>query len=609
MKIGNWWGRPGQKYDEIKALTENLQARGEARKQRDLQYCKMYSNRNIAGTSSYNYYKVDPRREYEDDRMRLNVVAAVIDALNSKLAVEQPRVVTLTNGAEFPVRAKARYLQKFIDGILEASGATEQALLAFRDAEIVGTGVLRVFDEWGNIKCERVPKSEILIDDEEAFYGHPTQLHQIKVVSRDRLLEMFPKKRKAIEQATRIEAEFASDYDVSDLVEVRESWHLPSSPEASDGRHVISIDTADLVDEPYKKSCFPFVFIHWKAPVYGFWGTGIVEELRPLQIEINRLLMGAQKAMIAASNPMVFIPAGSSISKMHISEKIGAIIPYVGQPPIIRTHQTVHPEVFQQIENLYRKCFEIIGISQTSATGKKQPGVNAAVAMRELQHIESERFSTVLRQYHGAFVELAEKMIDLARDLYAEQEADTRVYVKSRGFLNQVNWGDIDLREDQFVLDLDTANKLPLTRAGRISTITEWQQAGIISADEWRELMAMPDINEEQELRNAPREYIREVVYNILFKGEYMPPESTDDLSFAMQYALQQYGRAKLEDFPDDRIDLLQQYISAVENIIKSAQVQAQAEQQAQQAPRPQSPAGPVPLEAQMAQQEAGIPL
>jgi hypothetical protein len=602
VRVSNWWSKKDGKYDDIKALVENLVARQKPQHEREKQFARMYSNRNIMGMDSFNYYKIDPRREADEDKIRLNAVAAVIDTLTSKLAVEQPRVIALTTGADFDVRSKAKKLQQFIDGILESSGAYVETLKAFRDAEIVGTGVLSVYDEWGNIKCERIPKHEILIDEEEAFYGCMSQLHQVKVISRDKLVEMFPAKKRQIDQATKITSEGINVTEISDLIEVRMSWHLPSSPDAKDGRHVISIDTCDLVDEPYKSREFPFVFIHWKEPVYGFWGTGVVEELKSLQIEINRLLMSAQKAMRAASNPMIFIPAGSSISKLHMSNEIGAIVPFVGQPPIVRVHQTVHPEILQQIENLYRKCFEIIGVSMMSAAGQKPAGVNAAVAMRELQNIESERFSVTLRGYSMAFVELAKKMIGVAKALYSENEADTRVFIKAKGFLNRIDWSVVDLEEDQFQLDLDTANKLPLTRAGRISTITEWYQAGIIDGDKWRSLMNMPDVDEENELKDAPKEFIREVVHNILFEGSIMPPEEHDHLEFALEYSIMQYQRAKLEKFPDDRIDLLSQYISMIEFKIKQAQEQMKA-QAAAQAPPPGPPQGQMPMP-----QEAAAP-
>jgi len=607
MRVYDWWAKKGEKYDDIKALVEDLRARRKPQYEREKQYARMYSNRNIMGMESFNYFKIDPRREADEDRIRLNVVSAVIDTLTSKLAVEQPRVVALINGADFDIRSKARKLQKFVDGILESSGAQEEALKAFRDAQIVGTGVLRVYDEWGNIKCERVPKHEILVDEEEAFYGKVTQAHQFKVISRSKLIEMFPNKKRQIKQASRVDSEGAvNDTDISDLVEITESWHLPSGPGAKDGRHVISIDTCDLVDEQYFHSCFPLVFVHWKEPIFGFWGTGIAEEIKPLQIEINRLLIHAQKSMKAASNPMVFIPAGSAISKMHLSNEIGVIVPFTGQPPIIRTHQTVNPEIFQQIENLYRKCFEIVGVSMMSAAGKKPEGVNAAVAMRELQNIESERFSVTLRGYSMAFVHLAEKMIKLAKDLFVHEEADTKVFIKSKGFLNTIDWATVDMEEDQFVLDLDTANRLPLTRAGRISAITEWYQAGVIDADRWRELMNMPDTQEENELRDSAKEYIREVVNDILFDGVIIPPEEHDNLRFALEYSIMQYQRAKLEKYPDDRIDLLSQYISMIEFKIKEAQSQMQAEQAAQQAaaapPQGRPPQGgiPMPAEAQM---------
>lgn len=596
MKInGDWWNKKGQKHSDIFSIVENLQARAKARIESEKRYARLYSNRNILGLEAFNYYRTDPRSPPEEDRIRLNVCSALVDTVTSKLAIEQPRVVALLNSADFDVRSKAKDLQKFIDGVLESSGSYVEMLKAFRDAAIMGTGVVKVLDEWGNIKVERIPKHEINIDEEEAFYGCMSQLHQTKTVSRAKLLELYPNKAKEIKQASRVSSERIPTSEMSDLITIVMSWHLPSSPEAKDGRYVLSVDTGDIIDEPYKSKDFPFVFIKWKEPIFGFWGTGIIEEIQSLQLEINRLLMSAQKAMRAASNPMIFVPAGSSMSKMHISNEIGAIIPFVGSPPVVRVHQTVHPEIFNQIENLYRKCFELIGVSQLSATGRKPEGVNAAVAMRELQDIESERFSTIQRTYNLGFVGIATKAVALARALYAEDEADTKLFIKDKKFLSTINWSSIDLEEDQFSLDLDTANKLPLTRAGRINTITEWYQAELISTDEWRSLINMPDIQEESELRDAPKEYIREVIYRILFFGDLMLPEDHDDLEFAYKYSIMSYQRAKLDKYPDDRIELLSQYISAVEFKLKALEQPAPPEQQALP-PGPAAP--PMPQEA-----------
>jgi len=595
-KIGSWWADKGQKHDAIWALASNLKQRQRPRMEIEKRYARLYANRNMLGLDSFNYYRSDSRIMPDEERIKLNVVRTIIDTIHAKIAVEQPRVTVQTNGADFAVRSKAKKIQKFTDGILELSGSYVEMLKAFRDAEIMGTGVVKIYDDWGNIKLERTLKHEILIDEEECYYGRPTQLHQVKTISRAKLIEMFPKFEAKILQANKVKTEFTIPSDISDLVTVIMSWHLPSGPKSKDGRYICCTDNCDLVDVIYDKNGFPFEFIKWSEPQYGFWGTGIVEELQPLQIEINRLLISAQKGMRAASNPMIFIPAGSSISKMHLSNEVGIIIPFVGSPPIIRVHQTVHPEIFQQIETLYHKCFEITGISQLSASGTKPVGVTAQVAMRELQNIESERFSVIQRIYYNAFVNIAKKMIALARDLYADDKTDTEIIIKDRKFIEKINWKDIDLEEDAFELGLDLSSKLPLTRAGRISTFTEWYQAKLIDTDTWRSNINFPDTTEANELLDAPKEYIRETVYKILYDGDMIPPEDHDDLQFAYKYSIMSYQQAKLNKFPEDRIDLLSRYISSLEFKLKAAE------------PPPPPPMGPQAIPGAPQQPPPGPP-
>ena len=592
----NWWDSTTPEF-AISALVHQLKARRGPRLEIEKRFARLYSNRFFLGMQSWNYFRLAPHAQgLDEDRLRLNAIAAVIDTITSKLAVEQPRVVCLLNGADFQVRAKSKDLQSFIDAVLESSGAYTELLKAFRDAEIFGTGIVRLQEEFGQIKAERIYKHEIVIDEQEAFYGKIGQLFQCRTLARYKLLELYPKKAKLV-AASGFQAPDSGTQklpETADLVSVTEAWYKPADPETP-GRHVVCTDAGILEDEEWNKQDFPFVFLHWKEPIFGFWGDGIVEDLQSLQIEINRLLISVQKAMRAASNPMIFIPAGSAISKMHISDEIGAIIPYVGKEPTIRVHQTVHPEILQQIEYLYRKCFETTGVSQLSASGVKPAGVTAQVAMRELQNIETERFSVVQRSYSKAFVECAKKMIGIVRDLY-ETHQEVVVKLKGKEFLDSIDWAKIDLTEDQFELSLDTANKLPLTRAGRISALTEWLQAGIIQPDEWREAMDMPDLNEEAKLRNAPQEFIREVVNEILYKGNLIPPENHDNLTFAYKYSIMAYQKAKLEHYPDDRVELLSQYISLIEAKMDEAAQQAAPPPAPPILPGPQGPGQAPPM-------------
>jgi hypothetical protein len=44
----------------------------------------------------------------------------------------------------------------------------------------------------------------------------------------------------------------------------------------------------------------------------------------------------------------------------------------------------MHPEVYSHMERLFGKAYEIAGISELSATGKKPPGLESGAALEDL---------------------------------------------------------------------------------------------------------------------------------------------------------------------------------------------------------------------------------
>ena len=96
---------------------------------------------------------------------------------------------------------------------------------------------------------------------------------------------------------------------------IAEAWHLPSSKDATDGRHVIVCSSGVLFDEEYKKDTFPFVFLHYSPRIMGFWGQGLVSSLMGTQVDINKMLMTATKSIYLMATPRVWIEAAQRFRK------------------------------------------------------------------------------------------------------------------------------------------------------------------------------------------------------------------------------------------------------------------------------------------------------
>ncbi len=569
----NWWEHDDPHNWITQYITQSECANPDWRR-RALDYARLYSNSNFLGLDPYSYSRLDIdgriNTHGNGGRIKLNVIGSIIDTLLSNIAGDMPLVNCLPEGADWNTRVKCKRLQKFLNTELTSKKAYPEALLAFLDMCVFGTGVLYPYSEWGELRVDRVIPTEIYVDEVEACYGKPRQIHRVRAISRQVAEELFPEHTDQIRiaQLWRPEGQ-AYRETLSDVITLRESWHLPSSPEAGDGRRVVTIDNATLLDEPYESSVLPFIFIRWKQPLMGFWGTGIPEELAGIQIEINTILMSIQKAFHLLGNPMVFIPAGSAISKAHINNRIGVIIPYNGPtPPQVTTHRTVHPEVTMHLDRLYERAYQITGVTQLRAQGQKPSGIDSAKGIREYDDITSQRFIVVSNQWEQMFVDLAYRWVDIAKRMAAEGEPPKSRTTGSR-WVNTIKWSEVDLDRDRFVINIDTSNRLPQSKAGRTQESLELLRAGAITVEEWRDLQNYEDLESNASLERASRDYLREVASQMLDEGRWIPPEEYDNLVWGRDYFMKTLQEAKLAGAPEERTELIKRWIDEATDMLE----------------------------------------
>lgn len=591
-----WWKVDGDKADTIFATVKAIVNDNSDVLTKQILYARMYSNSEITGLSPHDY-KSKHVGLYEDfGRIKLNVVASVCDTVNAKMSKNKPRVTLLPNGADFAVQHRTKNLEKFIAGVFDQSDLYQEGSKVFMDSLIFGTGVLRIFNDNGNIAAERVMPNSIVVDTVEGFYGSPKSMHQRTEVARDELISMFPEHKATIIEAGPVQFDGHTSYSSveSDTVTVVESWHLGSGD--SSGRHVISVDAGDLLDEEYKDDDFPFVFLRWTKPIAGFFGIGIVSNIVGLQTEINRLLIKIQATFHKLANPTVFVDSASKVVSSHLNNEIGAIVKYIGQPPIVSTPQTVHSEVFSHLWQLYGKAFEISGVSQLSATSRKPEGLDSGTALREYNNIESERFALAGQNYEAMYVDAGKKIIKLAQEIYANDKGYS-IKTKGRTFIETIKWKDVKVDDGDFDITVAPKSGLPETKAGRTQIVTDWAGMNLIEPAEWRELLDLPDLQDTTELARAPHDYIKLSISKMLAEGVYLPPEPMDDLAYAFKYAVMVYQRAKVDLVADESLELLLNYISDVESLQEESkrQMEAEAMEAQQKQQLMQQAAAPVP--------------
>jgi hypothetical protein len=598
-----WWQAPENElnnfiFDAINYIDDKQSYRTTS----DLRHLRLYGNTPIDGLSSKAYARPSASFNRLDSNLSLNIVHSMVSTIVSKIMKNRPRPMFLTSGGNWTMKRKAKMLNKFTQGLFYASDIYKIGEEVVRDSCIFGTGFMKIYEDNKEITVERVLPHEILVDDSESIYGEPRQMFQRKMINREVLISVYPEYAGEIIRSsgdTEESSISSPDAAIFDGVEVIEAWHLPSTRNAGDGRHTICIATAVLLDEEYTKPYFPFVNLKWSSKALGFWGQGMAEQLTGLQIEINKLLKTIQIAMHLVSVPKVFVERGSKVSKSHLNNEIGGIIEYAGTAPIYKTAQAISPEMFSHLDRLYQRAYEIVGVSQLSASSRKPAGLESGRALREFSDIESERFLSFARSYESMFLNAAKIMIDIARDV-SSRGGDFSVTSFDRSNLEKVSWKSVDLAEDQYIMQVFPTSLLPVTPAARLQTVEEMMRTGLLSREDGLALLDFPDLNSVQSLETAAYDEIEMIIESIVENGVYFSPEPFTNLPFALKKMNQAYTRSKLDGVPEDRLSLMRRYISECQNLLSKAmqaeqqqqmammQAQTAAQQQAQQQSAPQ---------------------
>lgn len=581
----DWWNSTSKKElsEKLLSTVSFLKEQSQQRYRQASIFARLYGNLPLMGYVGSTLSKLSTKNQLPSDRPTMSVITSCVDTLVSRLTESKPRPLFLTDSADYKQRSMAKQLNNFIMGEFYNTKAYELGPLAFRDSGVIGSGAIKILeDQDARVALERRLVTEILVDANDAFYGSPRNLYEVKLVDRASFAESFPGYRSMIDRAEQAYPDSSGDgtKTVSDQIIVAEAWRLPSGPKSGDGLHAIACSEGVIEDDEWKKKKFPFAFYHYAPGLVGFFGQGIAERQMGTQMGINQILMTIHKSLMLGAVPRVFIEEGSKVVKAHINNEIGAIIPYRGTPPIIAPPPQVLPlELYQQLERLVQFAYQQEGISELSASSEKPAGLSSGAALREYDDIQSVRFSWHEKRYRDFYVELAYQIIDKAVDIAERDGKYSTIYPNKDGTKEIVLPDFKSLRDEPYVIQAFDTSSLPRDPAGRLQKITEMMQAGLLDPQEGRRLLDYPDIEQVDKLANAAEERILKCLDLIIEEGEYNPPDPLMDLQKAATIAVQYYNLHVMAKLEPERAEMLRNFY-----------VQAQALMQAAMPPLPQAP-------------------
>lgn len=562
---GFWWKQPkeGPEVGQVLISTADaLRSNFETRQMQNLVFARLYGNFDLIGFGISQYDQLTSVSPFSKNTSRLtrNVIASTIDTLTAKICKNKPRAFFLTDGGNWQMQQRARRLNKFGQALFHETKIHIHGRRAFLDTCIFGTGALEAYiDDNNRVAFKRAFINDFMVDPADGVEGTPQQLLRRKPVSKSKLMEMYPEQARMIADA-KTGRDDQNLHGNIEVVEVIEGWHLPSYPEAGDGRHVIALSSGVLVDEVWKLDCFPFIFNRYRERSRGFWGQGLAEILTGIQVALNRTFRSIDEQIRRKGKGRVFYQKGT-VNPADLDNSVQAHVPYSGtQPPTQDSSNAVSQDELMHERELYQAGFQEAGISELSANAKKPSGLDAAVALREFNDIESERFIIVGMAYEQMYMDAMELALELIRKNGLKGYT---VKHPNKRYSEVIKWEDINLEANQYTILMYPVSSLPSTPAAKLQRVEELRAAGYIDMPTAKRLLDYPDIDAEMSLANAAADDVDACISLILDEDvpKRTPIEPYQSLDLIIERGTASYLFAKNHGCDKARLQMLRDYI------------------------------------------------
>lgn len=545
-------------FSHVKALEED---------QLDLHFmnvlnARLYSNREptMFQWNSTLISNVRPLTSNED-----NVIQSVVDTLVARIGSMKPKATVYTRGADFKVYRRGRNLDKYLWGMFEHLKIHRLGRRVFRDALIYGTGFLKLSICGDRIEAERVNPDEVVVDQRECVSDeYPLAIHHRRLMSRAALVKKFPAFKEQIRDA---KSDQYTSYKTpaDDQIVVIESWRMGVE-------HAICIENATLFCEKYPHDKAPFVILRWSDALTGFYGRSVVSDLIGYQIRLNKLNANIDAGQDVMCVPRVFINQGSEILDTRLDNQIGKIVRgrwTPGDPPEALTWTAFNAEIYNERERLWMRAHESQGVSEKASMNKlpSQARLDSSEALREVNAQEDERFNDRVQAVEEWYLDVAEHILSLSKQLY---KGKTKGGVAWRGgnVVEQIDWADVDMERDKFVLHISASSVLNMTPAARKDKLAFWLDRQLITPQQYKAWSGEPDLEAMAQLESASHDAIAADIDAMLDGRTDRGPDPHMDLAYCIGIVNSTYLHIRSLDAPERILQILRNWLLTAEALV-----------------------------------------
>lgn len=489
---------------------------------------------------------------------KLNVIKSAIDSIVSKISTAHCRPFVNTVKGSFKTIQICKQLQIFFDYFFEEKDISSKIVAALLNACVFDTGRIYINETNGDILS--VAPWNVYTRQSE---GNAPKSCYIE----------FP--NESVDSLDDDTFSLLTDDEKKTLyVNVGYFYDAKSKTKAI----LINRNVRKIKEIEFSE--IPLVTIHYTNPIIGNGCLSVADMLRGIQKEIDELMKRISDASILNPALTFFVSNASSVKVGQLNNKVGNIVQYnapIGERPVeTASNPFIADQYVSLLDNLMEKAYNMVGISQLSAQGKKPAGLDSGVALATQADIESDRFQVLLDQYIRMFTDTAKKIIKVFEK--------TKDIVEPSRYALRITWGEVSKEYDKMRIQFSCADSLSKDPSEKLKQLQTLAQAGIIPATQIASLLELPDINRGYSVANnafnATMTLIDSCIYEDNFEiPDYIPFQMIKEQIVNMQLSLKAAeGGTDSNEKDIQKLIKLYEAVEEKENEFNAIQAQSQAQ-------------------------------
>lgn len=532
----------------------------------------------------------------------LEVISNAVLSVYASLCRAQPSTWVQTDNGSVDLQDRAELVTAWLAGLrvkLKTNTKTRKALF---DAIVFGAGVLHTWAGKTGIRQDLVWVGDLGVEEREEEHRCVSTIYRVRLIDRVAARKLWP--HKADELATAKNGLATADNpadDHTDMITVLESFHV-SDPECETvGRHAIVASSCTLKHEVWDHEALPFDVMNFHPVPRKFFGRGLVEAMMAGQAVVEML---GDKIVVSyeKGGGHWFNPADSGVSEEQLTNAPHSVIPIApgANPPAFVAVPPISGDYRAEQQAAIDRQYQQHGISQLSASSLLPSGVESGKGMRVLNDTEQAYWFPKSSEYEDFCVAVDRSGIRAAEEIMARGEGAAKTLkvlgMSSSGgrtTLRRMGYGEARFDDESMVLLTLPVAQLSTSASGRIEDVKELVQLEVPEdRGQLLELLRFPDTSRFASLELAGRKLVQLQVLSCL-RGVY--PEfdaAAVDLVYARKHAGQVLALAQVEG-TDGNLDLVRDYLNAVQSEIDDMEAKLAAKAAASQPPPGLAPAGP----------------